>query len=68
MKTVWRVGMPLVDETARDGSGSRVQIFVGTPNGEIRVPVVQFQDQIADVVGQVSYGKAMASYRKCLKG
>ena len=37
----------LVDERARDRAGSGVEIFVGTPDGEIDVPIVQRERNVA---------------------
>ena len=40
--------MALVHEAAADRAGSGVQVLVGTPHGEVDVPVVQRQRQVAD--------------------
>src|SRR6266446_8809825 len=45
--------MTFVHVSARDGARPGVKIFVGTPDGEIDVPIVQRQRHIADRVGKI---------------
>ena len=40
--------MTLVHECACDRAGSGIEIFVGTPDGEIDVPIVQGERDVAD--------------------
>ena len=47
------VAVPLVDEASADRAGPRVQVLVRTPDGEVHVPVVQAQDQVAGRVRHV---------------
>ena len=43
----------LMDERARDRARTGVEIFIGTPNREIDVPIVQCQRNVADGVGKI---------------
>jgi hypothetical protein len=43
--------MTLVNEQAADDAGSAVHVFVVTPCGEIDIPVVKFQRDVANGVG-----------------
>ena len=49
--------MPLVHEAAADRAGPGVQILVRAPHGEIDIPVVQRQRQVADGMRHVEPGK-----------
>ena len=52
------VDVALVYEAAADRSGTRVQVLVAAPHGEIRIGVVQRERQVADRVRQVDAGDA----------
>ena len=45
--------MPLMHERARYRAGSGVEIFVGTPDREIDVPIMQRQRHVADCVREI---------------
>jgi hypothetical protein len=55
--------VPFVDETAADRTRAGVQIFVRAPDGEIDVPFVQRQWQIADGVRHVEAGDGADAMR-----
>ena len=45
--------MSFMDKGACDRTGTGVEIFVGTPNREIDVPIMQRQRHVADGVGKI---------------
>ena len=57
--------MPLVHERARDRAWSGVQIFVGAPNGEIDIPIVKRERNVADGVGKIESGNGTVLLRGC---
>ena len=56
--------VPLVHEAAADGAGTRVQILVAAPDGEVGIPIVQLQRHVADGVREVeAHARAGAARR-----
>ena len=59
--------MPLVHEGAGRRAGSSVQVLVRAPGGEVDVPVVQRERQVADRMREIESGNranAMRGFRK----
>src|SRR5690242_312006 len=56
--------MTFMHEAPADRAGPGVQIFVRTPHGEVDVPVVQTQWQVADGVGHVEAGEGALRMRR----
>ena len=56
--------VPLVHERARHRAGTGVEIFVGAPDGEIDVPIVQRQRHVADRVREIDPDHAAALLRR----
>ena len=46
--------MSLMDKGACDRAGTGVEIFIGTPNREVDVPVMQRKRHVADSVGEIN--------------
>ena len=60
--------MPLMHEGAGCRAGTSVQVLVGAPGREVRVPVVQRERQVTDRVREVEAGDrahTMRGFRKC---
>ena len=55
--------MPFVEEGATDRAGAGVEIFVGAPNGEIDLPIVQRDRHVANGVGKVDTDRYPALLR-----
>ena len=47
-------GMSLMDEDACNRTGTSAEIFIGTPDREIDIPVVQEQRHVPDSVGKIN--------------
>jgi hypothetical protein len=45
--------MPLVDKQTSNAPGSRVEVFVRTPDSEVHLPVMQLQRNVTYRVSQV---------------
>ena len=59
-------GVAFVDKDAGNASRSRVEVLVGTPAGEIDVPVVQLDRDISCRVSQVpSNNASLLGDRRC---
>ena len=56
--------VPLVDEGAGDRARPGVEIFVGTPDGEIDVPIVQRERHIAGRMREIDPDDATALLRQ----
>jgi hypothetical protein len=56
--------MPFVDESAGNSSRTGIEIFVGTPDGEIDVPVMEMERQVPRGVGEVDSDDAPALLRR----
>ncbi len=50
--------VPLMDKAAGHRAGSRVEVFIATPTGEIAAPLVKSQGDIPSRVGEVETGHA----------
>src|SRR5262249_37519619 len=55
---------PPVDEAGAYPARARGQVLVGAPDGEVRVPVVEAQDQVPRRVGQVEADDAALPVRE----
>ena len=57
--------MPLVHKRTGDRAWPGVQIFVGAPNGEIDIPIVKRERNVADGVGKIESGNGTVLLRGC---